>query len=117
MSGWNGQVSAKVDVTTHIMQENISLLMENDQKLTNIYERSDSLQVDAEKFEKTSKDLANKMWWKKCKMWSLIGLAGALVAGTILTPIILYIKKGSETAHIAVDSVGGHDQGGEGEAP
>ena len=54
-------VHRKIDVTTNTMQENISLLLENDSKLEEIEGKSNNMTEAADKFRASSKDLRKKV--------------------------------------------------------
>jgi hypothetical protein len=61
-------VNRKIEVTTNTMQENISLLLENDSKLQEIEGKAENMNESAAKFKNSSQDLRKKMWWKMCKV-------------------------------------------------
>jgi hypothetical protein len=91
-------VNRKIDVTTNTMQENISLLLENDSKLQEIEGKADNMNTASEKFKNSSTDLRKKMWWKMCKMRICYALVVICILLVIVIPITMYSGKGSEAS-------------------
>jgi len=92
-------VQGKLDVTTSTMQENISLLLENDAKLSEIEGKADTMTDQSAKFKASSKNLKDKMWWKLCKM----RICYALIALSLLAIIIVPMSLQANAATTAVD--------------
>ena len=67
------QVSNKLDDIKNIMVENIERVLERGEKLELLVDKTDQLQQQAFKFEKSSKKLKNVMFWKRVKLYVLIG--------------------------------------------
>eukprot|EP00613_Pedinella_sp_CCMP2098_P049799 CAMPEP_0171848750 /NCGR_PEP_ID=MMETSP0992-20121227/19219_1 /TAXON_ID=483369 /ORGANISM="non described non described, Strain CCMP2098" /LENGTH=254 /DNA_ID=CAMNT_0012467733 /DNA_START=8 /DNA_END=768 /DNA_ORIENTATION=+ len=89
-------VSRKIDVTTNVMQENISLLLENDAKLEEIEGKSEHMTSAADKFKSTSTELKKKMWWKLCKMRLCYALVVVAVLSVIIVPLSIHGSAASE---------------------
>ncbi|KNC74392.1 hypothetical protein SARC_13059 [Sphaeroforma arctica JP610] len=78
----------QVDEVVDIMKDNVNKVLERDQKLTEIEDRSDALKDGASRFQKTSGQVKSKMWWKNLK-WTLLIIA--LIVIVII--VILLITK------------------------
>ena len=79
-------VSQKVDVVKTVMKENIEEILKNNEKLEEIEEKAKNLDNQAIEFHKGTKDLAQKMWWKKWKMRLLLGFLISSVLVLIIVP-------------------------------
>jgi t-SNARE complex subunit (syntaxin) len=66
------QTQAQVDEVVGIMKSNVEKVLERDQKLTQLDDRADALQVGASQFEKSAATLKRKYWWKNLKMIIII---------------------------------------------
>lgn len=63
------QVHQKMERVKMIMIDNVNQLMERGEKIDLLVMRTDKLQQDAMKYEKTAKKLKNVYWWKNMKYW------------------------------------------------
>ncbi len=50
------------------MRGNVEKVLERDQKLGDLEDKSDALRDGAARFETTSRKLKSKMWWKNMKV-------------------------------------------------
>lgn len=66
------QTQAQVDGVVDIMRVNVDKVLERDQKLSELDDRADALQVGASQFEANAGKLKRKMWWKNIKMWIIL---------------------------------------------
>lgn len=66
------QVNTKLDDVKNIMVQNIEMVLERGEKLELLVDKTDKLQSQAFKFEKSSKELKNAMWWRRVKLYLLI---------------------------------------------
>jgi vesicle-associated membrane protein 7 len=66
------QVNTKLDDVKNIMVQNIEMVLERGEKLELLVDKTDKLQSQAFKFEKSSKELKNAMWWRRVQMYLLI---------------------------------------------
>lgn len=66
------QVNTKLDDVKNIMVQNIEMVLERGEKLELLVDKTDKLQSQAHKFEKSSKELKNAMWWRRVKLYLLI---------------------------------------------
>ena len=57
-----------------VMVENIERVLARGEKIELLVDKSDQLNQSARKFQKSSKNLKNVMWFKNVKMWALIAL-------------------------------------------
>ena len=78
------QTQAKVDEVVGIMKVNVDKVLERDQKLSELDNRADALQMGAAQFEQQAGKLKRKYWWKNLKMMIIIGV----ICGIILIIII-----------------------------
>lgn len=67
------------------MQDNIQQLLQNEEKLERIEEVSDALKTKSIAFQKGSKELSDKMFWK---MWKMRLLIGGLVVAILIIIIV-----------------------------
>lgn len=65
------QVSSKLEDVKNIMVENIEKILERGEKLELLVDKTDKLQQQAFKFEKSSKRLKNVMFWNRMKLYVL----------------------------------------------
>ncbi|XP_014218325.1 vesicle-associated membrane protein 2 isoform X2 [Copidosoma floridanum] len=68
------QTQAKVDEVVGIMKVNVDKVLERDQKLSELDNRADALQMGAAQFEQQAGKLKRKYWWKNLKMMIIIGV-------------------------------------------
>ncbi|XP_011503466.1 PREDICTED: synaptobrevin, partial [Ceratosolen solmsi marchali] len=68
------QTQAKVDEVVGIMKVNVDKVLERDQKLSELDNRADALQMGAAQFEQQAGKLKRKYWWKNLKMMIIIGI-------------------------------------------
>lgn len=61
------------------------MLLINEEKLKGIEAQTEHLNDQAKSFNKGSKELANKMWWK---MWKMRLLIGGLIIAVLLIIIV-----------------------------
>lgn len=66
------QVNTKLDDVKNIMVQNIEMVLERGEKLELLVDKTDKLQSQAFKFEKSSKELKNAMFWRRIKLYCLI---------------------------------------------
>ncbi|KAJ1453214.1 synaptobrevin-domain-containing protein [Pelagophyceae sp. CCMP2097] len=76
------QVHKKLDDVKHVMVQNIEMVLERGEKLELLVDKSEQLQLDSFRFQKSSKKLRQAMFWKKVKIY-------LLVTGVVL--LLLYI--------------------------
>ncbi|XP_023945273.1 synaptobrevin-1-like [Bicyclus anynana] len=85
------QTQAKVDEVVGIMRDNIDKVLERDQKLSELDDRADALQVGAGQFQQQAGKLKRKYWWQNLKMMLIIGAVGVV----LLIIIIVWATSGS----------------------
>uniref|UniRef100_A0A8C1U9E0 Si:ch73-234b20.5 n=2 Tax=Cyprinus carpio TaxID=7962 RepID=A0A8C1U9E0_CYPCA len=78
------QVQDQVNDVKVILKDNIDKVLERGERLDNLIDITDNLQVTADSFQKTSTRVARKMWWRNTKMMIIIGVV-------VLAIIILII--------------------------
>merc|ERR1711971_1437105 len=78
------QVNEVVDV----MRDNVSKMMEREEKLSDIDARADNLQQSSIQFASTSRKLKKKMWWEKMKI-----VIGSVLAALLQIIIIVIVEE------------------------
>lgn len=77
------QIETDIDNVIIIMRENVNKVLERDEKIGDIHEKTENLQNEAQRFEKRTKKL-------KCKM-CIENLKSRLVIATIVAIIIFIL--------------------------
>eukprot|EP01035_Chromulina_nebulosa_P068381 gene68381-93712_t len=72
-------VTSRLDDVKNVMIENIDTLMQRGEKLELLVEKTDMLQAEAFKFEKSSRELKRTMYWRRLKLYLLASLILALI--------------------------------------
>lgn len=85
-------VQKQVDEVKNIMVENIEKVLERGEKIELLVDKTDDLRFQAEKFQKTGRQLRNRMWWANLKMKLVIALVVILLA-VVLFAIICFSGK------------------------
>lgn len=67
-----GKVKDQLSEVKDIMVDNIERVLARGEKIELLVDKTDALNQSAKKFQKSSKQLKNVMWWKNVKMWILI---------------------------------------------
>lgn len=65
-------VHQKLDDVKNVMVQNIEMVLERGEKLELLVDKSEQLQLDSFRFQKSSKKLRQAMFWKKVKIYMLI---------------------------------------------
>jgi t-SNARE complex subunit (syntaxin) len=89
------QTQAQVDEVVDIMRVNVDKVLDRDQKILQLDDRAEALQVGASQFEASAGKLKRKYWWKNCKMW-LILIAVIVVIIIIIVVWVVTTQNGSE---------------------
>uniref|UniRef100_A0A8C8VGC0 V-SNARE coiled-coil homology domain-containing protein n=1 Tax=Pelusios castaneus TaxID=367368 RepID=A0A8C8VGC0_9SAUR len=63
----------QVDDVKNVMTQNIDKVLQREEKLSELVDRTDDLQTAAHAFQKTTTKISRKMWWKNTKMMIIIG--------------------------------------------
>lgn len=79
----------QVDSVIEIMKDNVNKVLERDEKLTNIEDKTDELQDNAQRFQKVSTKLKQQMMCKNIKFMVALGV----VVLFLLLIILLIIYK------------------------
>lgn len=80
-------VNSKLDDVKNIMVQNIEMVLERGEKLELLVDKTDKLQTQAFKFEKSSRQLKVAMWWRRTKLYLLIFFIIAVII-FIITAVI-----------------------------
>lgn len=89
------QTQAQVDEVVDIMRLNVDKVLERDQKLSQLDDRADALQMGAAQFESSAGALKRKMWLKNLKMMILMGIVGTIFAGVVIFWIVSKVSPDS----------------------
>lgn len=73
------QTQAQVDEVVGIMRMNVEKVLERDQRLSELDDRSNALQQGASQFEQQAGKLKRKYWWKNLKMMIIMGVIALLL--------------------------------------
>lgn len=73
------QVNSKLDDVRNVMVQNIEMVLERGEKLELLVDKTDRLQQQAFKFERSSRQLKMAMWWRRIQLYLLIFLVVAIV--------------------------------------
>lgn len=73
------QTQAKVNEVVGIMKVNVDKVLERDQKLSELDNRADALQMGAAQFEQQAGKLKRKYWWRNLKMMIIIGVICSII--------------------------------------
>ncbi|NXT87288.1 VAMP1 protein, partial [Anhinga rufa] len=76
---------AQVEEVVDIFRVNVDKVLERDQKLSELDDRADALQIGASQFESSAAKLKRKYWWKNCKMMIMMGVICAIVVVVIVS--------------------------------
>ncbi|XP_064320913.1 vesicle-associated membrane protein 1 isoform X1 [Phalacrocorax carbo] len=76
---------AQVEEVVDIFRVNVDKVLERDQKLSELDDRADALQIGASQFESSAAKLKRKYWWKNCKMMIMMGVICAIVVAVIVS--------------------------------
>lgn len=79
----------QVDEVKNIMVENIEKVLERGEKIELLVDKTDDLRFQAEKFQKTGRQLRSKMWWANCKM-KLVVVAAVLLLALIIFVLVCF---------------------------
>lgn len=74
------QMRQKMERVKTLMIENVNQLMERGEKIEMLVTRTNKLQQDALKYEKSAKKLKNAFWWMDVKYWIYVTVALAVLA-------------------------------------
>ncbi|XP_073992298.1 vesicle-associated membrane protein 3-like isoform X2 [Rhodnius prolixus] len=89
------ETQAHVDEVVGIMRVNIEKVLERDQRLSDLDDRAEALNMSALKFEQQAAKLKRKMWWRNVKYWLVIGA----IVGVLLLIIIVSTTSGGESSN------------------
>ncbi|ESO89037.1 hypothetical protein LOTGIDRAFT_228972 [Lottia gigantea] len=79
----------QVDEVKGVMTQNIEKVIDRGERLEDLIDKTDELQAHSQAFQKTSKKISRKYWWKNTKM-TIILVGVGLTLLTIVIIVILY---------------------------
>ena len=74
----------QIDVVLDIMRDNMNKVLDRDDKLSDLEERSDHLDSEAQRFGDQTKGIKKKYWWKDKKMLIIAMVVFVIIIGVIL---------------------------------
>mmetsp|Transcript_18765 Transcript_18765/g.74893 ORF Transcript_18765/g.74893 Transcript_18765/m.74893 type:complete len:267 (-) Transcript_18765:80-880(-) len=80
------RVKTQLDDVKHVMVENIEKVLERGERIELLVDKTDRLNQQAFKFEKTSKQLREAIFWRKVKVYA----TAALVVGVVVLIITMW---------------------------
>eukprot|EP00635_Sarcinochrysidales_sp_CCMP3193_P008396 CAMPEP_0118895282 /NCGR_PEP_ID=MMETSP1166-20130328/3698_1 /TAXON_ID=1104430 /ORGANISM="Chrysoreinhardia sp, Strain CCMP3193" /LENGTH=221 /DNA_ID=CAMNT_0006834285 /DNA_START=152 /DNA_END=817 /DNA_ORIENTATION=- len=80
-------VHKKLDDVKNVMVQNIEMVLERGEKLELLVDKSEQLQLDSFRFQKSSKKLRQAMFWKKVKIYLLVILVVLIILYVFLAVI------------------------------
>lgn len=83
-SGRIGESQRQVNEVVDIMRSNVNKILERGEKLDDLGERAESLEVGANQFHTSARRIKRKMWWQNVKMWIIIGIVVAILIAIIV---------------------------------
>eukprot|EP00127_Corallochytrium_limacisporum_P001794 Clim_evm1s84 gene=Clim_evmTU1s84 len=85
------EVQGQIDEVTGIMRNNMNKVLDREQKLSDLEAGAEGLEVEANRFGRTSRKLKSKYWWQNLKAWLGIFVVLAILA-VIIALIVIHNK-------------------------
>ncbi|TFY78790.1 hypothetical protein EWM64_g5221 [Hericium alpestre] len=85
-------IQAQIDDTVTIMRDNITKVVERQERLDSLQDKTDNLAVSAQGFRRNANRVRKNMWWKDMKMRIIIGLAIAVIIVIIVVSVVKATK-------------------------
>ncbi|KAI0057187.1 synaptobrevin, partial [Artomyces pyxidatus] len=90
-SGGNAKtaaIQAQIDDTVNIMRDNITKVVERQERLDSLQDKTDNLAVSAQGFRRNANRVRKVCLWKDMKMRIIIGVAIAIIIVIIVVSIV-----------------------------
>lgn len=78
----------QVNEVVDIMRTNVNKVLERGEKLDDLGERAESLEIGANQFQTSAQRIKRKMWWENAKMWIIIGIIVAIILAIIIIWVV-----------------------------
>ncbi|KAJ4458311.1 putative Vesicle-associated membrane protein 7B [Paratrimastix pyriformis] len=78
------KVRSEIDEVRNVMESNIDKILERQEKIELLVDKTDNLNRSAHQFRKRSTNLKRSMWWKNCKLWIILVLVAIVVIYMII---------------------------------
>jgi ABC-type multidrug transport system fused ATPase/permease subunit len=89
----------KTENVKDVQRQNIARLQEREQKLDDLDERADNLQMNAKYFKRGAQAVQRKLWWQNVKLWIILFvIIGVIIFAIIIIIIIAVCASGSCTS-------------------
>ncbi|OLY78519.1 Synaptobrevin-like protein [Smittium mucronatum] len=86
-------VQRQVDEVVGIMQENINKVMEREERLDTLQNKTEELSEGARQFRRGATSVRKKMWWRDMKLKLIIAAIIVILLVVIIVPIVTTNKK------------------------
>ncbi|KAJ2781153.1 Vesicle membrane receptor protein (v-SNARE) [Coemansia interrupta] len=83
----------QVDEVVGIMQENINKVMEREERLGDLRNKTQDLEGKSQVFRKGAKQAHNIMWWKNMKLTIAIAVIVVIIIVVIVVPVVVSKNK------------------------
>jgi len=87
------QVNFQVEEVKQTMQQNIQTVIQNQENLETLVDKSDMMRNEAYVFQKSAGEAKNKMWWQNTKM--LIALILVVILLVVVIPLAVHFSRKS----------------------
>ncbi len=91
------RVGAQVHEVQAMMEGNINRMLDNQETVGAVEDKSEALREGASQFNRRSEHVRRMMWWRLMKLKMIFGLLATCVLGYILVPIIVQATKDNES--------------------
>mmetsp|Transcript_8636 Transcript_8636/g.21769 ORF Transcript_8636/g.21769 Transcript_8636/m.21769 type:complete len:232 (+) Transcript_8636:56-751(+) len=82
-------VGAQVDEVKAVMEGNINKMLDNQESVNAVEDKSEQLRAGAQQFQRRSDHVKRMMWWRLVKLKLIFGTLILCILGYILIPIII----------------------------
>lgn len=82
------QTNAEVNEIVDIMRINVDKVIQRDEKLSDLDNRAETLQVGARQFESSATRMKRKFWWQNLKMWILLVVIALIIIIIIIVAAV-----------------------------
>jgi hypothetical protein len=87
----------QVDAVVDVMRNNLTMVLERDQKLSDLNAAADRLENSSVNFSKSSTRLRKKFWWENLKMKLIIG--GIVIALVVIIVTVIAVETSGGSSH------------------
>mmetsp|Transcript_28954 Transcript_28954/g.112667 ORF Transcript_28954/g.112667 Transcript_28954/m.112667 type:complete len:103 (+) Transcript_28954:982-1290(+) len=81
-------VQSQVDDVKNVMQSNISNVLQNQENLNVLLDKSDAMRNEANAFSRNAGSAKKKFWWQNVKLMIIIGVLVAVLIAIIVGAVL-----------------------------